>query len=117
MRKYPPFKPSGLTPGAQYRVARSFTAGAVTFELNEIVTFQGEGFIPEEQYDVWRFTLPGEMRLKEIVGTGEFANPDGWRECFEKVAAAEPNPAVSMQTMLARTTEAQGVAERTVLVA
>ena len=109
MRKYPPLKPSGLAPGAQYRVVRAFTAGAVTFEQNEILTFEGEGFIPDEQVDVWRFTPPQEsMKLKEIVGSAELANPETWRDCFAIVTqATDAQAAEAMETLLARTAAEQ----------
>jgi hypothetical protein len=89
MRKYPPFKPSGFTPGFMYRVVRPFTSDVSAFEENEVLMFEGEGYIPEEECDVWRFTLPESHRVKAVVGRGDHANPTAWRQCFEKVAGAE----------------------------
>ena len=93
MRKYPPFKPSGFTPGATYRVVRAFTSDLITFDQNQTLMFEGEGYIPEEGCDVWRFTVPGSRRVKAVMGRDDHANPAAWRECFEKVADAPKSAA------------------------
>ena len=84
MRKYPPFKPSGLNPGSLYRVIRPFTSDNTTFEDEEVLQFEAEAFVSHEECDVWHFIVPETKRVKTIVGTGALADPTNWRKFFEE---------------------------------
>ena len=87
-RRFPPRAPSGLTVGALYRVVRTFTCEACTFAEGDVLRFEGEGFIPEENCDVWRFTVPDTNRLRALLGNPQFAKPQTWRGNFAAVKAA-----------------------------
>src|SRR5438067_10537117 len=93
MRKIPPRATSGLTPGALYRVVQAFTCEATLFNEGDVLRFEGESFIPAENSDVWRFTVPDTGRLRAVVGNEQFADPKQWRSNFEPVAADGAAPA------------------------
>src|SRR2546423_14762956 len=79
MRKIPPRATSGLTSGALYRVVQAFTCEATLFNEGDVLRFEGESFIPAENSDVWRFTVPDTGRLRAVVGNEQFADPKQWR--------------------------------------
>ena len=94
MRRYPPFKSCGFVPGSLYRVVGAFTSDIHTFEQDDVLLFEGEGYIPEEECDVWRFTDPQTRRAKAIVGRGLFIDPAVWRQSFENVTAPKQAAAI-----------------------
>ena len=91
-RKFAPRAACGLSVGGLYKVVKPFTCEATTFGEGEVLRFEGEGFIPEESADVWRFTLPETGRLRAIIGTPAFADPKTWRGNFAPAAAATGFP-------------------------
>lgn len=75
-----------FTPGARYRSKQSFMSGASTFELNETLIFEREGYSRYDNSYVYEFRSETQGDLKSWW-LHEDKPVEEWHQLFEAIAA------------------------------